>query len=269
MSVLARIAGGLKRAFEPAQRIDLDVPFAQKDEAKRLGAHWDPQQKIWFINSKYDQAKFDKWLPDSPANQRCYLDVPFEDKDKVRSLGGIWDNERRSWYFPGGAAPEPFARWLPVIKAVLIDPYNKSITELFLPAYKTDEIGEPVDPAQFEKTSNAMRHALDPEGERFPTAFTLSLSDGCAALIEDFGLVRSDAAYWELNPDFFDCRIVRGGRYLIYGFDGSPTEASLPPHRQIGFWKSMVLWVNESDAQAWMEDHGIERLTYPDGNETL
>lgn len=261
MSVFSRITEGLKRALEPAQRIDLDVPFGQKDEAKRLGARWDPQQRGWFINSKQDQAKFARWLRDNPDNRRRYLDVPFEEKDEVRSLGAQWDSDRRAWYLPAGLAPEPFARWQPGINTVLIDPYNRTITELVLPAYETDEIGEPVDSSEFKKTSSAMHQALDPENEGLQTAFTMSLGDGCAALIEDLGLVRPGAAFWELNPEFFDCRIVRGGRYLVYGFDGSPTEVSLPANRQIAYWKNMVQWVSGSDALTWMDEQGIGRLT--------
>lgn len=29
-------------------RIDLAVPFAEKDEAKRLSARWDGERKLWF-----------------------------------------------------------------------------------------------------------------------------------------------------------------------------------------------------------------------------
>ena len=30
-------------------RIDLQVPFCEKDEARRLGARWDPAQKVWYV----------------------------------------------------------------------------------------------------------------------------------------------------------------------------------------------------------------------------
>lgn len=30
-------------------RIDLTVPFAEKDEAKRLGARWDGERKLWYV----------------------------------------------------------------------------------------------------------------------------------------------------------------------------------------------------------------------------
>lgn len=40
----------------------LNVPIEEKDEAKALGAKWDPVLKKWFCNPD-DIAKFTKWLP--------------------------------------------------------------------------------------------------------------------------------------------------------------------------------------------------------------
>ena len=36
-----------KGMSKPASRVDLAVPFAQKDEAKRLGAKWDVAKRVW------------------------------------------------------------------------------------------------------------------------------------------------------------------------------------------------------------------------------
>lgn len=46
-------------------RVNLKVPFAEKDEAKRLGAKWDAALKVWYIENAPDQSPFDKWLPAS------------------------------------------------------------------------------------------------------------------------------------------------------------------------------------------------------------
>lgn len=40
----------------------LNVPIEEKDEAKGLGAKWDPELKKWFCNPA-DAVKFSKWLP--------------------------------------------------------------------------------------------------------------------------------------------------------------------------------------------------------------
>ena len=39
----------------------IDVPYKEKNEAKKLGAKWDKDQKCWYIPKGEDIAKFDKW----------------------------------------------------------------------------------------------------------------------------------------------------------------------------------------------------------------
>lgn len=48
-------------------RINLKCPFEQKDEAKNLGARWDPTQKTWFIQDIEDLTPFMRWI--SPGKQ--------------------------------------------------------------------------------------------------------------------------------------------------------------------------------------------------------
>lgn len=47
----------------------LNVPFAQKDEAKALGARWDAVQKKWFVPVGKDLALFARWQAESGAVQ--------------------------------------------------------------------------------------------------------------------------------------------------------------------------------------------------------
>ena len=44
-------------------RMNLKVPFAEKDEAKKLGARWDAARKLWYVDSPADMAPFSKWSP--------------------------------------------------------------------------------------------------------------------------------------------------------------------------------------------------------------
>ncbi len=39
----------------------LNVPYAQKDAAKALGARWDPAQKKWYVPSNKDISLFAQW----------------------------------------------------------------------------------------------------------------------------------------------------------------------------------------------------------------
>lgn len=43
-------------------RTNLQVPFAEKDEAKRLGARWDPANKTWYVKDVENLAAFARWL---------------------------------------------------------------------------------------------------------------------------------------------------------------------------------------------------------------
>lgn len=45
-------------------RINLKVPFAQKDAAKELGARWDATQKIWYVIDPECVDVFSDWMPE-------------------------------------------------------------------------------------------------------------------------------------------------------------------------------------------------------------
>jgi hypothetical protein len=44
-------------------RMNLKVPFAEKDQAKKLGARWDAALKVWYIAAGSDPAPFAQWSP--------------------------------------------------------------------------------------------------------------------------------------------------------------------------------------------------------------
>jgi Domain of unknown function (DUF5710) len=46
-----------------AQQTYLNVPYAQKDAAKSLGARWDQGAQRWFVPSKIPTDQFNQWLP--------------------------------------------------------------------------------------------------------------------------------------------------------------------------------------------------------------
>jgi len=45
----------------PDSKIYLNVPFAQKDEAKALGARWDAVKKKWYATASKDITLFARW----------------------------------------------------------------------------------------------------------------------------------------------------------------------------------------------------------------
>jgi len=43
----------------------LQVPFSEKDEARRLGAKWNPARKLWYIENVEDMKPFLRWIDPS------------------------------------------------------------------------------------------------------------------------------------------------------------------------------------------------------------
>ena len=46
----------------------LNVPFAQKDAAKALGARWDAANKKWYVPADKDSALFAQWQAQAGAS---------------------------------------------------------------------------------------------------------------------------------------------------------------------------------------------------------
>lgn len=55
-------AASAERASQPQRAVTvLNVPFAEKDEAKQLGARWDPKRRKWCVPAGVDLAPFSRW----------------------------------------------------------------------------------------------------------------------------------------------------------------------------------------------------------------
>ena len=52
-------------------RINLKTPYAEKDEAKALGARWDPKKQCWYIQNVADLSPFARWITDAPSSTSC------------------------------------------------------------------------------------------------------------------------------------------------------------------------------------------------------
>ena len=50
-----------------AKRFYLECPYAEKDEAKDLGARWDSDARKWFVPVDIDKTPFKKWWPQEVA----------------------------------------------------------------------------------------------------------------------------------------------------------------------------------------------------------
>lgn len=54
----------------------LDVPFAEKDKAKFLGARWNPKIKKWYVPKGQEISKFERWVSESDNVSKITLDPP-------------------------------------------------------------------------------------------------------------------------------------------------------------------------------------------------
>ena len=50
-------------------RFYLDCPYAEKDEAKSLGARWDLDARKWFVPNDVDRNLFKKWWPTTKGEE--------------------------------------------------------------------------------------------------------------------------------------------------------------------------------------------------------
>ena len=41
----------------------IECPFKEKEEAKSLGAKWDPERKKWYYTGLQNPALFKRWIP--------------------------------------------------------------------------------------------------------------------------------------------------------------------------------------------------------------
>lgn len=49
-------------------RVNLEVPYEQKDSARKLGAKWDLARKTWYVEDVERLDLFLKWIPAHRAN---------------------------------------------------------------------------------------------------------------------------------------------------------------------------------------------------------
>lgn len=71
----------VKTAIAPF-RIDLDVPYGEKETAKSVGMQWDSGNKTWFVPSGMQFSQCSQWIQDKTIFSRQYY--------VVRSMQTCW-----------------------------------------------------------------------------------------------------------------------------------------------------------------------------------
>lgn len=113
-------------AGKAVDRVYLDVPFKEKDEAKAVGARWDRRERSWFIPADIDSSPFEKWLKKATSveqglgrvkgneqvlTNRQYLAVPYGERSAAKAAGALWDKAAKSWYVGPKADLVKLKRW--------------------------------------------------------------------------------------------------------------------------------------------------------------
>ncbi len=87
-------------------RIDLNVPFAEKDKAKQLGARWDLARKVWYVPADMDFGPFTRWMKTKTMNDRIPVECPPEHVPFALKRGAISDHDSTLfvplWFVPRG-----------------------------------------------------------------------------------------------------------------------------------------------------------------------
>ena len=101
---------------EDENRLYLDVPFHEKNDAKKLGAKWDQDARKWYAPEPVSSQLVSTWGPGAPPRPKkrtvkLYLDVPFEDKDEAKLLGARWDRNAVKWYTQPNMNPILLRKW--------------------------------------------------------------------------------------------------------------------------------------------------------------
>lgn len=59
----------------------LNVPFKEKDKAKRLGACWDIARKTWYIENVTNIEVFSKWM--RPEHLAPFKPTPYQSEERI------------------------------------------------------------------------------------------------------------------------------------------------------------------------------------------
>ena len=81
----------MRKDIPHGERIYLAVPYAERQEAKVLGARWDAVKKAWYVGPEADRGKIAKWEPKhQPAPT---LDPRVEFAAVLREIGAVVEGE--------------------------------------------------------------------------------------------------------------------------------------------------------------------------------
>jgi antirestriction protein ArdC/phage/plasmid primase-like uncharacterized protein len=121
-----------ERAKSGPDKLYINVPKAEKDTAKELGARWDREAVSWYVPRNINPEPLTaKWPVHDPAQAAVhsqsatpanakngqkevqYLTVPYKEKKAAKAAGARWDGQKTQWYAAPGADLDKLKRWFP------------------------------------------------------------------------------------------------------------------------------------------------------------
>ena len=95
-----------------SDRVYLNIPFKNKEDAKKRGAKWDADKKSWYVsrNAKKEFPEYQQKQVQQKTKQekiaqtqkkypsRVYINVPITKKQEAKKDGAKWDPSIKSWY---------------------------------------------------------------------------------------------------------------------------------------------------------------------------
>lgn len=87
-------------------RADLNVPFAEKNQAKAGGAIFDRTSKVWFVCNPPAYENCRQWLDDPAAPcpamlpERDWVHITYDNRESAKRQGMRFDGDAKCWYRP-------------------------------------------------------------------------------------------------------------------------------------------------------------------------
>jgi hypothetical protein len=123
-------------------RLYLDVAYAEKDEAKRLGARWDPTMRAWYVPAGVSPSAFARWLDPQPSRPAQPSPTPA---------------------ISGGPGPTCTARLLAILERCWqCRRHTGCLLGILVPEEMAGQVDHPEGFVQFDLVAEALAAAVDP-----------------------------------------------------------------------------------------------------------
>lgn len=76
--------------------VELNVPYEEKDIVKKLGAKWNIDKKVWFVENVPNLHKFWKWIPEHIKN----LDNGAKGESRIKNWSKLNLDQKKSKWKP-------------------------------------------------------------------------------------------------------------------------------------------------------------------------